>query len=430
MRKIYWVIATLFLALPLMICAQPIWEVQNSGVTVNLHAVSFCNALVGTAVGDSGVIVHTTNGGKNWYSQRAGDSVSFMGVAQLDTLNAFIVGDSGRMMRTTDGGATWNRINSGTSFNINAITYRDSLHGVAVGDSEIVLITSNGGITWDLSYRSSGHPFLSAAYLTDKNIIVCGWNNAIGSTDGGNNWGENGCRGSFVLFSDSVNGFSVLPYQIAEPYSPAELSPTFSIYQSTDGGGNWPDMYDGWSYDYRDGQTYIVTDGSMYSIGVVRNKDTIVGIAVGDNISVSYGSGSSWTYTGNPVRTLFASCTIDDSSMYAVGVSGGIIRLAGFKSTAVAQQYDQPSFFSLSQNYPNPFGSVATTINYTIAAPGGVTLKIYNLLGELIAEPVSGWQSAGTHSVSFNASQLPQGVYMYQLQQGSLSETKMMLVEH
>ena len=101
-----------------------------------------------------------------------------------------------------------------------------------------------------------------------------------------------------------------------------------------------------------------------------------------------------------------------------------VIALTGVTEKAVT---NQPAKFGLSQNYPNPFNPT-TQIDYTINKTGLVTLKVYNLLGQQVATLYEGMRSAGTFKASFNASNLPSGVYFARLQAGSNSMTKKMLL--
>ncbi len=80
--------------------------------------------------------------------------------------------------------------------------------------------------------------------------------------------------------------------------------------------------------------------------------------------------------------------------------------------------------FALHQNFPNPFNP-STTITYSVAERGPVTLIVYDVLGRQVGQLVNGEVGAGTHSVSWDASQMASGVYMYQLRsnQGSLAKT-------
>lgn len=83
--------------------------------------------------------------------------------------------------------------------------------------------------------------------------------------------------------------------------------------------------------------------------------------------------------------------------------------------------------FELAQNYPNPFNPT-TTINYSIPTNGLVTLKVFNILGQEVKTLVNKEQIAGIHKVSFDASQLASGVYIYRLSSGNFVNSKKMLL--
>lgn len=83
--------------------------------------------------------------------------------------------------------------------------------------------------------------------------------------------------------------------------------------------------------------------------------------------------------------------------------------------------------YSLSQNYPNPFNPF-TRINYEIPNDDRVTLKIYDIIGREVKVLENGYKQKGRYSVSFNASELASGVYLYQLKAGSYISTKKMIL--
>jgi hypothetical protein len=98
------------------------------------------------------------------------------------------------------------------------------------------------------------------------------------------------------------------------------------------------------------------------------------------------------------------------------------------KVTGVATtQQELPQGFKLQQNYPNPFNP-STTISYSIAKAGNVTLKVYNMLGQEVASLVNGYQAANSYNVNFNASNLSSGIYLYELRSGSNVITKSMVL--
>jgi hypothetical protein len=87
-----------------------------------------------------------------------------------------------------------------------------------------------------------------------------------------------------------------------------------------------------------------------------------------------------------------------------------------------------PTVFHLDQNYPNPFNS-ATIIGYKLAADGMVTLKVYDILGRIVATLVNEFQRSGNYNVQLSTNNLlSSGVYFYSLTAGSFSSSKKMIL--
>jgi len=87
-----------------------------------------------------------------------------------------------------------------------------------------------------------------------------------------------------------------------------------------------------------------------------------------------------------------------------------------------------PYSFVLHQNYPNPFNP-STTISFSIPYRSFVSLKVFDLLGREAALLINENQNGGNHSTTFNAANLPSGIYFYRLQAGSFSETKKLVLQ-
>ena len=83
--------------------------------------------------------------------------------------------------------------------------------------------------------------------------------------------------------------------------------------------------------------------------------------------------------------------------------------------------------FVLGQNYPNPFNPT-TNIRFNIPETASTKLTVFNVMGEEVATLVNGVMQAGGHTVSWNASNMPTGVYFYQLESANFSQTKKLLL--
>jgi beta-glucuronidase len=86
-----------------------------------------------------------------------------------------------------------------------------------------------------------------------------------------------------------------------------------------------------------------------------------------------------------------------------------------------------PGAFTLQQNYPNPFNP-NTAISFQLSAVSSVALRVFDVLGREVAVLVNEELPAGTHTLRWDGSGLPSGVYFYQLKAGSFHATKKMVL--
>jgi hypothetical protein len=121
---------------------------------------------------------------------------------------------------------------------------------------------------------------------------------------------------------------------------------------------------------------------------------------------------------------------IDDGAAYTVngGCSGG--SLATNDSGGDPAPPVLPESFVLEQNYPNPFNPT-TNIRFALPEAANVTLRVYNINGQLVRTLVSGSMDAAHHSIQWdgvneNGTQVASGIYIYRLQAGSFVQTRKM----
>lgn len=86
-----------------------------------------------------------------------------------------------------------------------------------------------------------------------------------------------------------------------------------------------------------------------------------------------------------------------------------------------------PVSFTLSQNYPNPFNP-STVISYQVPVNTKIRLEVFNVLGQSVALLVNEQKNAGSHTVSFDASALSSGIYIYRIHSPGFSQTKKMML--
>ncbi len=95
--------------------------------------------------------------------------------------------------------------------------------------------------------------------------------------------------------------------------------------------------------------------------------------------------------------------------------------------SAVIDKAKPTTEYVLAQNYPNPFNP-STQIQFSLPSRSWVTLTIYNLLGQQVAELVDKVMDAGQHVITWNAAGMQSGAYIYQLKAGEQMITKKMLL--
>ncbi len=86
-----------------------------------------------------------------------------------------------------------------------------------------------------------------------------------------------------------------------------------------------------------------------------------------------------------------------------------------------------PLSYALLQNYPNPFNPV-TLILFNLPEAGNTTLKVYDVLGNLVYTLVNGRLNAGKYTYDFDGSSLASGVYVYKLESGTFTDSKRMVL--
>jgi hypothetical protein len=160
-------------------------------------------------------------------------------------------------------------------------------------------------------------------------------------------------------------------------------------------------------------------------------------------VTASYSGPNSGTVTGttgangtvtletalkpNPSGTWCFTVTYVQATGYAFNSSTG--ELYACETTPKVEAHGLPATLTLEQNYPNPFNP-STVITYGIPVRGPVRMTILDIHGRAVREVENGVQDAGMHSVAFNGTGLPSGVYLCRLEaNGSILTRTMTLLK-
>jgi hypothetical protein len=163
--------------------------------------------------------------------------------------------------------------------------------------------------------------------------------------------------------------------------------------------------------------TMTLPGGGSYDALRIREEVTVSGIT-----SVSY---SFVTRSGAQVN--LPAVLSNPPTSGTIDVESTSYNLAIISS--VEQIDAMPQEYNLSQNYPNPFNPT-TNIEYSIPQESFVELKVYDILGNEVAELVNEVQSAGTYRADFNGEGLASGLYIARIKAGNFTQSiKMSLLK-
>jgi photosystem II stability/assembly factor-like uncharacterized protein len=195
------------------------WSAQTSGVTEDLWSIFCTSASVCWAVGEDdglggdAVILYTSNGGTDWTEQTSGTTKVLYDVFFASTTRGWAVGETGTILTTSNAGTTWTAQTSGVTNNINGVYAVSDLSVWAVGTGGVILTTTNGGTSWANSTISSSSLY-DVKFLDDQIGFVSGLSGKVYyTTNGGTNWtlGNTGTGTAIfgIDFSDASNGVLV-----------------------------------------------------------------------------------------------------------------------------------------------------------------------------------------------------------------------------
>ena len=414
MNKTFTFILLLF-SLNIFIYSQDYWERIQSPTTERLNSIVFTDSLNGWVCSDSGVIFHTSDAGENWDIQFSNDTLNLVNLFFLNNQKGWAAGWSTFyepygtfILTTTNGGITWSkeRFRVGEKF-ANSFYFLDTLKGFAVGYPQLFMRTTDGGATWNQVNLDSavlaGFPPYTVKFWNDQYGYACGGVRDIAgvvwrTTDGGANWATvvDTLTSEPVYDLHIFDSLHVLVMGGDPEYGASEVV-TFN------GGNIWQ---------------YTLLGILLYPVDIGFRTATEGWAPMGAQRKFLYtsDSGANWVDFNTPDSVNVIRISFPDTIHgFGIGENGEMVKYVYQPPDGVIKEPAEIASFSLLQNYPNPFNP-STTISWKTSLSGWQILKVYNILGEEVADLVNEFKSAGNYNVKFNGKNLPSGIYFYKLQ--------------
>ena len=303
------------------------------------------------------------------------------------------------------GDTLWTRTYGGTSFDEgHSIEQTNDGGYIIAGDRfvDVYLIKTNslGDTLWTRTYGgvSTEHGY-SVRETNDSGYIIVGWTASFAQ-----GWSD------VYLIKTNSMGDTLW----TRTYGGAANEAGYSVQQTKDGGyiiGGWTS-----SFGVGNRDVYIIKTNSM---GDTLWTRTYGGTDDDEGYSVQQTKDGGYIIGGyNDVS--FGAQKYD---VYLIKTDGnGLITNVSLNNLNVI-----PNEFILRQNYPNPFNP-QTKISFSVPKESFITLKIYDLLGREVATLVQDKKQQGEYSVTWNADNVPSGVYFYKLLAGDFIQTKKMIL--
>jgi len=175
--------------------------------------------------------------------------------------------------------------------------------------------------------------------------------------------------------------------------------------------------------------TEALTEGTLFSkSALVNNEAGSVGFvaAACGGISTLDENVILGTVTFRVTREMDRPCEIALSEVRMVDNTGEVRDTEG-EVISVTSGSAIPDNYALYQNYPNPFNPT-TNIRFDVKEAGRVTVLVYNTLGQLVATPINADMPAGRHEVTFDATNLTSGLYIYSISVNGFNDLKKMVL--
>jgi photosystem II stability/assembly factor-like uncharacterized protein len=406
--------------------AQGSWEVVEVPTYQHLRSVYFTDSLYGWAVGDTGTIIHTKDGGENWFIQDAGTSNNIVNVfflnRQLGWASSWnFSGFFGTLiLKTIDGGNTWtSEPYQEDNIFMNCILFQDSLTGWMGGSPHAIVKTNNGGQTWTQAAIDTNalafFPVLNIFFYDQNYGYACGGMFDIAgvtwsTSNGGEKWYP---IDNTDAPADEIHGLHLFDStNVIGAGGDPDLGYGVGMLRTDDGGINW---------DYEE----LSMAGNAYDLDFRNESEVWAPLGPAQMMIYSLDAAMSWIQTPTPESTsIFDMIFPDTTHGYAVGYNGAFIKYIP-KPVGVAE-YDNMGFDISLNIYPNPASRVIT-LEFIIPEGekrGRGELTIIDSFGREVLEITISDSPAGKNSVDVKVDELPAGPYICRLTLNTMDKSR------
>lgn len=405
--------------------SQQYWLRQQSPVTAWLKKCSFTDTLNGWAGGDSGVIIHTSNGGLNWTQQSTGvidfiEDIYFVNKNSGWAIsNDYYYNTQSRILKTSNGGLNWSSFLFPDTVNLLfTIYFPDTLNGWIGGFGGVIYQTTNAGANWlrrlvdssesstfpihSFEFCNAQYGFASGGYFDIAGVI---WR----TTNFGLNWS------SEFISPEPINDMHCFDLsRIIGAGGDFEYGA--STVRTSNGGLNWT-----WEN--------LNIFGAAQRIAFRTPAEVWMPLGFALKWALSTDSANTFTEIEAPdTSAIWDAVFVTPLHGWAVGSAGAVYKynsgLIGIEKNVLSKL---PTRNMLYQNFPNPFNP-ETTIKFYLVNGSRVKLTVYDLLGRELKVLFDGIKKAGEHSINFSSNELPSGIYFYTVQSENYFESKKMVV--
>ncbi|MFA5806512.1 MAG: protein kinase [Melioribacteraceae bacterium] len=278
----------------------------ESGVLRNLNSVYIANEKFAATVGDSGLVLTSSDDGKTWSKKIFLRSISLSDVYIFQNGKSLIVGDSSSLYYSSNLLDSLQLIPLEKGYSFFRIKFLNNNTGFITGNKGLILKTINGGLNWYKVKTSTKEIIFDLSFFNSKKGFAVGWNGTILSTnDGGETWYSSG---------ESITDNYLKSIDLNKEGYGLIVGGDGTVLRSSDFGSSWE-------------KTKLNATGGFQKVRFISENNSIV-IGSRGTILISKDKGETWDLVDSPYYSNMNGLSISPyGKIFIVGVNGMIIKI-------------------------------------------------------------------------------------------------------